>query len=273
MALLSVLGLSGCSDLLGQAQGELGRMQSLAAGCPSSPLLAQVDKDVSGSQDDPVIQEATFAAIRSLIEQAVACAAQLGRGHLGVRLFATNASQTATLLDEDLVVDGATDIARLRRVVRDQVADRLYEQVAAIYPDALADLPRSASDVTSRFALAGEAKEQLEQGTGIGWSLSLVVLTDGFASQPEALAKVKTVAEAEALAEDTRQAAPVGLSEAWRVALIGVGRTAGEKQPSTARIEAVKAFWRAYLEGTAEQVVVATDVPGSLSASATSQGR
>lgn len=280
LALFATIPTAGCSSLIGQAPGELGLVQSRAAGCPAVPLLSQVDKDVSGSQGNPTIQAATFTAIRSQIESSVACAAKVGRGHITVRLFATNASQTATLLDTEIVVEGATEIARLRRVVRDQVADTLFAQVEAAYPEALAGLPAKGSDVLSRFVLAGEAERQLEQATGTEWALSLVVLTDGFASTPKGLSRIKTTAEAEALARETLTSTPSGLEGAWHVLLVGVGRTAAEKQPSTARIDAIKAFWRSYLAGTAEQVTVATDLPGSLAASsampsatATGEGR
>ncbi|HMR85999.1 MAG TPA: hypothetical protein PKC31_00865 [Candidatus Nanoperiomorbaceae bacterium] len=272
-SLVLALVVTGCSALAGQATGELGRMQSLSSGCPGQPLLTEVDKDVSGSQNDPAIEVATLVVVRSLVEESVACAAQTSRGHLTVRLFATNASQTATLLDTDIVVDGATDIARQRRVVREQLAERLFEQVTSGYADAVAALPRNGSDVLARFALAGEAERQLEQMTGSDWALQLVVLTDGFSSTPTGLSKVTAAVDAEELAARTRTNAPPGLESAWRVSLVGVGRSAGNTQPDSSRIEAVKAFWRDYLAGVAERVTVATDFPGALAAITASEGR
>lgn len=266
LVLAFVLAVAGCSGLVGQATGELGRMQSLAAGCPEAPLLTQVDKDVSGSQDDPAIEEITFAAIRSVVDQAVACAAAKGRGHLSVRLFSGQGVQGVTLLDQDLVSDGATEIARLRRVVREETADRLFDQVVAAYPAAVAGMPRKGSDVVARFALAGEARSQVEQSTRHPWALRLVVVTDGLSSTPKGLSKLQGVAEAEELAAQTRATDPPRLEGAWQVLLVGVGRSTGEKPLAVSTTTALKAFWSEYLQGTGDSVSVVTDLPGSLAA-------
>lgn len=244
--------------------GDLGDLQSLAAGCPDGPVVTNVRVDVSGSQEASVVESVALSVIRGQVEQAVACAADAGRGHLTVALFATNAAQTATVVDTDVVVEGATQIARLRRAVKDRVVEGWYARVVEAFPRARQDLPKDGSDVLSQFWVAGEAARQLEQSTGTGWALNLVVVTDGFATDPPELTGVASVAEGQAFGEQVRADRPLTGLGAWRVSMLGVGRTAGV-QPSTGRIDGVKAFWRTVLDGTAEQVMVATDVamPGS----------
>lgn len=254
-----VVALTGCADL--PLAGELGQVQALAATCPDKPVLTEVRKDASGSQDSAEIDAAALSVVRSEVDLVVACAAHWGRGHFVLVLFATNASQTATVVDESVTVEGATEIARLRRVVRNQVAEQLYSRIDQAYPATLAGLVRSGSDVVSQFAVAGEAASQLEQSTGAAWALNLVVITDGFATNPAALSKVATVEAGRALGERLRNDQPLTGLGAWRVSVLGVGRTAAIKQPPTARIDAVKAFWTAFLAGSAEQVQVATDLP------------
>lgn len=242
----------------GPVSGELGDLQTLGASCPNSPMATDVRQDVSGSQDDQQAGSAAFAAMRGQVEFAVACAAMTGSGHLRVELFATNASQTASVVDTDIRVTGATAIARQRRAVKDRLAEGLWNQIATAYPGARAGLPVSGSDILSQFRVAGEAASELEAALGTAWALNLVVLTDGFATDPPELMRAVTPAEGQALGERTRAAGPLGPVHAWRVSMLGIGRTGGA-QASTEQIDAVKAFWTALLAGSADQVTVATD--------------
>jgi hypothetical protein len=218
--------------------------------------------DVSGSQSAPEIRGRVLATVAGQARFAVACAAKTGSAHFELRLFATNAAQTATVVSRELRVGGATEIARYRKADKEAVAESLVADIGEAFGPAVDALPAKASDVLSQFPLAVEHLDVLESRSGVSWALDFMVLTDGFATTPKALGKVKTTAEAVELAEATRQATPA-LDGAWRVSLVGVGRVAGDKQPSTGQIDAIKAFWRTYLDGTAEQVTVATDFPGA----------
>jgi hypothetical protein len=252
---LLLLWLTGCAV---SATGDVGRLQSLASICPDVPVLVDVRRDASGSQRDAELDAQALAVIRAQVEQAVACAAHVGVGRVSVTVFASNAAQTATVVSRELSVPGATEMARLRRAVRDDLVGSVMAQVEAAYGPAVGGLVVKGSDVLSQFAVAGEGLAAGEQQTGRDWALDLTVITDGFASRPAELKdKALTVDAAVTLAEQT----PRVELEAWRVRLVGVGRVAGGKPQTTERIEAVKAFWAAWLGGLGETVAVMTDFP------------
>jgi hypothetical protein len=252
---LLLLSMTGCAV---SATGDVGRLQSLASTCPDRPVLVDVRRDASGSQRDPELGAQALAVIGTQVEQAVACAAHVGVGRVLVVVFASNAAQTATVVSRDLSVPGATEMARLRRAVKDNLVVSVLAEVDTAYRPAVDGLVVKGSDVLSQFAVAGEGLAAVEQQTGREWALDLTVITDGFASRPVELKdKALTMEAAVALAEQT----PRVELEAWRVRLVGVGRVAGDKPQATERIEAVKAFWTAWLGGMGETVAVMTDFP------------
>jgi hypothetical protein len=122
--------------------------------------------------------------------------------------------------------------------------------------------------VLSQFPLAVEQTKQLEQRTGEALALSFVVLTDGLASRPAELGGgALTAASAGQLAAsldlpwDTDH-------KAWSVSVVGVGRIAGDQQPPTETIEALKVFYTTWLTDCAERLTVVTDYPGAGSVTA-----
>jgi hypothetical protein len=220
--------------------------------------LVDVRRDASGSQRDPELDVQALAVIGAQVEQAVACAAHVGIGRVSVTVFASNAAQTATVVSRELSVPGATEMARLRRAVKDDLVASVMAEVEVAYGPAVDGLVIKGSDVLSQFAVAGEGLSAIEQQTGRDWALDLTIITDGFGSRPKELKdKALTMEAAMALAERT----PRVELEAWRVRLVGVGRVAGGKPQATERIEAVKAFWTAWLGGMGEMVAVMTDFP------------
>ena len=255
LALVSILGsVTGCGD-------QLGRSGSSTAACPSSPLTTLIARDVSGTQASPDLDAGALSVMDQQIDLAVACAAASGRGQVTVRLFATNAAQTATVLSRELAVSGATAIARQRKAERDGLAAALKAELRQGYASAVDELPATASDVLSQFPLALEHVEQLNVQTGEAWALNFVVLSDGLASRPDGLTDGSlTVEMAQQLAAEVSPPWEADFKP-WRVSIVGLGRIAGEQQPSTDYIEALKAFYRAWLEGRAEQVMVVTDYP------------
>jgi len=261
---------------------QLAEYRTLAATCPAMPLLVDVRRDVSGSQDSPEIVAHGLAVVEDQVKLAVACAAVQGVGAINVMVFATNAAETAVVVSRELRISGATEIARLRKTPA--LVDEVMVEVRVIWDNAGADLTRNGSDVLSQFAVAGENVERMVASTNRDWALALTVITDGFSSRPKGLRSKKlAVEEAEALAaglakpnlglvgqssgsmvtgHESGDAALEGSAHAhaWRVNLVGIGKVSG-KPPKTERIEAVKAFWRMWLGGAAQQVQVVTDWP------------
>jgi hypothetical protein len=165
-------------------------------------------------------------------------------------------------------VSGATEIARQRKAARDELAADLMAEVRSAYDQAVADLPATASDVLSQFPLAVEQNKQLEQRTGEAWALNFVVLTDGLASRPVELTDgALTATNAGQLA--TSLDPPWDPDrKAWSVSVVGIGRIAGDHQPSTETIEALKVFYTTWLTDCAERLAVVTDYPSAGSGTA-----
>ncbi|MDR1237003.1 MAG: hypothetical protein LBK28_02055 [Propionibacteriaceae bacterium] len=262
-----MVGLTACSGDQTNA-APAGRAAASTASCPDTPLATLIARDISGTQNSPDLTDRALTVVEAEIQQAVACAAKTSHGHVGLWLFATNTAQTATVLSRDITVDGATEIARQRKAARDGIAASLMAEVRRAYDQALADLPATASDVLSQFPLAVEQTKQLEQRTGEAWTLNFVVLTDGLASRPAELGDgALTTTAARQLA--TSLDPPWDTDhKAWSVSVVGVGRIAGDQQPPTEAIEALKAFYTTWLTDCAERLAVVTDYPGAGSGTA-----
>ncbi|MDR1238010.1 MAG: hypothetical protein LBK28_07195, partial [Propionibacteriaceae bacterium] len=128
----SMVGLAACSGDQTNA-APAGRAAASTASCPGVPLATLIARDVSGTQNSPDLTDRALAVVEAEIQQAVACAAKAGRGHVGLWLFATNTAQTATVLSRDITVVGATEIARQRKAARDEIAASLMAEVRSAY--------------------------------------------------------------------------------------------------------------------------------------------
>lgn len=236
------LTVAGCGQ---SPVGEAGTLAELAKSCPDGQVDATVDVDGSGSQDGARISAQALDVVSDQATWVAVCG-----GRLRVMVFATNAAETAVLFDESLQTEGATQIARLRRVP--ERVDQVTAQVEAAYAEALVDLPRDQSDVMSQFGLIQEHIAQLPDST----TASLVVVTDGLDTTVPGLADgALTVQRAAELAHTVHTADLSGLN----VAVVGVGRTSGDRLPTSA-IDGLKRFYTDVLESSgAASVTVATD--------------
>jgi hypothetical protein len=139
------------------------------------------------------------------------------------------------LFDGQLHLDGATDMARLKRV--SPLVETVMDQIKKAYSPAVAGLSGGGSDITAQYRLASEWTGQL----GGNHRLALTIFTDGFQNVGVDLgARALTKQEATALADQVAVPQLPGAS----VVVAGLGRVAGNSPPSNV-IEGLVSFYDA----------------------------
>ncbi|MFK4102903.1 hypothetical protein ACI2L1_23015 [Streptomyces sp. NPDC019531] len=211
--------------------GELAQDKRTLKSCsPSAPPAADIHLDLSGSSNSKSIAEERLATVEEIVRTTAICS-----GRLRVVVFSSSSAAATTLFDEPLVLRGATDNARLKRVPT--VVDDVMTKIRAAYEPAVAGLKGKGSDISSQYRLAGEWANQV----GGGYQLRLVILTDGFQTVGVDLYKAPlTGQKAAALAARTTVPKLTGAS----VTVAGLGRVAGSPPPSTV-VEGLVAFYDA----------------------------
>lgn len=232
--------LAGCTAT---PPGDLGRLQSVLASCPDRQLLNSYQAvDGSGTARSDTIAREYLANVRSQAERVAVCG-----GHLTVVAFGTN-SVTAPIYEGNLAAEGATDLARLRRVPA--LVDEVMAEVTTNYEPAVELLPEGGTDVTGLLRLFDEAKSLRPD-----MHLEATALTDGLTNQGVVIDRALSPEEATALADTVTVPDLQGAS----VAVVGIGRVAGDPLSSDF-IAGMKAFYTRLLERTgAEEVLVVTD--------------
>lgn len=231
--------LAGCTVT---APGDLGRLQSLLASCPDDKKINDYEfLDGSGTTQSREIAREYLAYVETRVERVAVCG-----GHIKVAAFGTN-SITAPIYEGDLAVEGATDLARLRRV--SGLVEEVMAEVTKHYQPAVALLPKGGTDVTGLLRLLEEA-EALRPDM----ELEASIMTDGLNNQGIVIDRVLSPEEATALADS----APVP-HLSGSVAIVGIGRVAGDPLSSDF-IAGMKVFYTRLLERTgASSVLVLTD--------------
>jgi hypothetical protein len=246
-AVTAILGaaLSGCNI---QAPGDLGVLQSLADSWPANKLAEYAAYDVSQSGQSDSITASRREALTKIATRAAVCS-----GHLRVDAFTGSAAASHVVFDGDLKPDGATEIARLRKVT-DLVAATMLTIDGGI-SQAERSLPADGSDITAQFRLAAEYGDQMAATTAI--TLTVDLLTDGVQTIGEVL---NTAELTEATATDlANHAEVVTLPPTATVKVSGLGKTTGT-QPPTRYTDALKTFYATYCRRTgAGDCVVVTD--------------
>lgn len=206
--------------------GVLAEGKNLQATCPNGQLLAsEVRLDASGT----FVAADIGGEIESVLRDVAARTAVCG-GHLRVSAFSGSSAGTVTLFDEPLVLHGATENARFRRLPG--VQDHVVEEVSKKYSnfEGLA----GGSDIVGQFRLADEYVRQL----GEQYVLAEFIITDGLQNDVVNVESARNRTEANAMAH--RVSAP-DLSGA-SVTITGLGNRNGVK-PSSKQVETVVAFY------------------------------
>jgi hypothetical protein len=231
--------LAGCTAT---APGDLGRLQTLLAACPDGKKINDYEAlDGSGTTQSEEIAREYLAYVKSRVEKVAVCG-----GHISIVIFGTN-SITVPIYEGDLQVEGATDLARLRRVPA--LVDEVIAEVTKHYQSAVALLPKGGTDVTGLLRLLEEA-----QALRPDMELEASILTDGLNNQGIVIDRVLSPEEATALADTVAVPQLSG-----SVAIIGIGRVSGAPLSSDF-IAGMKVFYTRLLERTgASSVLVLTD--------------
>jgi hypothetical protein len=232
--------LSGCTAT---APGDLGRLQQILETCPNGQVINSYNAvDGTATSNNAFIAKEHLAYLKTKAERVAVCG-----GHLTVVAFGTN-SVTAPIYEGDITVEGATDIAKLRRVPG--VVDDVMEEVTKNYQPAIALLPQDGTDVTGLFRLFDEAVTLRPD-----MHLEAAALTDGLTNQGVVIDHALTSEEASALADQV----PVPQLPDASVAIVGIGRVTGDPLPSDF-IEGMKSFYTRLCENTgAAQCLIVTD--------------
>ncbi len=226
-----LLSSAGCSVLVSSNAGNSSDQQIMES-CKDGPRQASdIEVDQSGSSSSEAIRTQRLAIIEDVARRTALC----GNGHLLVRVFSSSSGATQTLFDGDLILKGATDNAKLRRV--DGVVDDIMTTIATNYAAAVAALPSSGSDITSVYRLGSEYIAQL----GADYRLSLYVLTDGLNNVGlDLTTRALSADEATELASSVNVPALPDAS----ISVIGLGRVDGDPAPSNL-VEGLVAFYGA----------------------------
>lgn len=212
--------------------------------CPDRPAAVYAAFDVSDTGRSPQLVAERLAAARELLTGVAVC-----RGHVRVVAFTGSAAATDVLLDRDLLPDGATRRAQLRRVPK--LVDAAMDEVRSRLDGAADRLPAGGTDVLAQLGLARE----FHQRVGTDRPLQVVIWSDGIATAPIDFSSEAELepARGEALA---RQVVPADLADA-DVTFSGVGRPAFGTPP-TAFVDGLKAFYLAVCERAHANCAVVT---------------
>lgn len=208
--------------------GVLAEGKELQATCPKGQLLASdVRLDASGTFVAADISGEIDSVLRDVAARTAVCG-----GHLRVSAFSGTSAGTVTLFDEQLVLPGATENSRFRRIPG--VQDHVVDEVSKKYGDF--DGLAGGSDIVGQFRLADEYVRQL----GEQYVLAEFILTDGLQNDDVNVENAQNNAEAKAMAQ---QVSSPDLSGA-EVTITGLGNRNGVK-PSSKQVETVVAFYTA----------------------------
>ncbi len=208
---------------------QLARDKQTLKACPKDMKYAtKIDLDVSGSGRTPTLSDDRLTIIKEQARTTAICG-----GHLLVTEFSATSAATIALYDDELVLDGATDTARLRRV--QQLVDDISNKVTEAYPPAIKKISPAQSDILAQFRLAAEYRAQLSSG----YRLRFIVLTDGFQTVGRRVTKPLAMADARAIGNSV----DIPRLPDASVTVAGIGKVSSGDAPSSAMTNALVGYW------------------------------
>ena len=213
--------------------------------CPERRPALYAALDVSDSARSDELTSARLSGVEDLVTDAAICA-----GRVKVVAFTASASATEVLLERDLVPEGATRRAQLRRVPL--LVEEAMDEVRTDLVPAAERLPAGGTDVVAQLGLAGEFHRQI----GTDRPLRIVVWSDGVASSPVDL-NIAGLDVPTAVAQAERVEVP--RLDGVDVTVAGVGRPGGALPP-TGYVDALKAFYGRVCERSGASCTVVSDI-------------
>ena len=269
-----VVALAGCSLGAGAAGGSgpaasFAAVEAVAKTCPTvtvagsaKPVAATpqvyVAADASGSFSAKASVAHSLAALHDITTWVDTCA-----GRLHISVFATSATDTATVLDQHFVATGATRTAQLRASMKTAAA--AIQRIDAAYPAAVKQLADKGSDVVAQFTEAADYFAVVRATNPAGAAANQVdylwILSDGMNNEGGLVLGSKlTVAQAVALAGRASLPNLAGV----HVTIAGVGRLSDAKTViPTSWTASLTAFYKRICQraGVASCVVVSQYQP------------
>jgi hypothetical protein len=235
-AAFAVATLAACGSM-SQAVGESG--YSYDASCPDNDLITILDFDLSDSGRDRNLLAERLDDAQIEIERTGDCGGRLIAG-----AHSTSSAATVTLLDVELHPEGATEIARDRKL--EPLVTDTMKQLRAEIDAAMDRLPADGSDLTAGFQfIADQASRHASNKTTIDATL----YTDAISNTgPLALNEPDATVDA---AKRTAASAPdPSVSGINELRIEGVGHVAGKNQPPSDFVEVITTQVNAYLART-----------------------
>jgi hypothetical protein len=234
--MVAALALAGCglqaSGTAGGVAGLLARLHPLEAQCHGS-MSGFFGWDFSGSdRGSSPLMASRLKQLRAMTDQVAACG-----GTLQAVAFSSSTTDTSTLAEAAFPTTSSTDTARL--IQANRVIGRFMAEATKNVASAMNRVSPAGTDVLGELGLARQSQEQHPGGT-----LYVTLATDGIATTGPVFMDRQTFTKP--VAEAAAETVTVPDLPGAQVRMVGVGKTAapGARQLSTARTEALTAFYR-----------------------------
>lgn len=207
--------------------------------CPDNTLLTIVDFDLTASGRDEALLAERLDDAQIEIERTADCGGRLIAG-----AHSNSSAATVTLLDIELHPEGATEIARDRKLgpLVDDTMDQLRSEIEA----AMDRLPADGSDLTAAMRFVSDQASRHASDTT---TIDVTIYTDAISNVgPLALNEPgATLDDAARTAAAAPDPATAGINE---LRIEGVGHVAGTNQPPSDYVDVITTQTRAYLDRT-----------------------
>jgi hypothetical protein len=242
---LSACGVGTSTGATGGVAGTLAILKPLAAECSGEVnAYAGLDASATGRGNSSLLDE-RLDALRDLADRAAACG-----GYMKVVAFSSSAAETFTLGEAEFPTDSGTETARLLQAGKTE--ETLLDEVGADLPQGLKQLNPNGTDVLAQLTLARQVQEQRPEG-----KLTVQLETDGISTTRPVVMNTPSFTAGAARAAAARVEMPDLDGAAVRI--VGIGRTTGDRRPSSERIAALTLFYELACRRSGAECLVTTD--------------
>ncbi len=226
-------------SILASACGLAGPASTYDYACPTNSKGEEADLatlsflDLSGSGQDLNILGERLDLLQVELERVADC-----DGRATVIGFTSSTAAHQVLFDHHFDLEGATEIARDLNLP-DEIADAMAK-IGFEAQKAIEELPSDATDANTIFVLGSEfATAHADADTVV----EIYGFTDGINTTGDANLNVAGL-DNEAAIELADYLTPTDLSDVDTLTIRGIGKVAGDAQPPTDYVSAVRAHWQ-----------------------------
>jgi hypothetical protein len=233
-AVLAVVALAACGSMSQSASG-----YDYDNTCPENNLLTILEFDLTASGRDEAVLAERLDDAQIDVERTGDCGGRLIAG-----AHSNSSAATVTLLDVELHPEGATEIARDRKL--GPLVDDTMEQLRSEVDAALDRLPADGSDLTAALRFVSDQSSRHASGDT---TIDVTIYTDAISNVgPLALNDPRVTPDD---AARTAAAAPDPITEGINdLRIEGVGHVAGSNQPPSDFVDVITAQALAYIDRT-----------------------